>query len=94
MPMLRKTKANITMWNLLTSFINHRKAPLNVIAGMEVPMSFTLEELVRFFTTKRFPLTITCDDIDLPPKEIKRNKALYLTITYMNKFMPMTLVDN
>jgi len=89
--MLEKDKADITIWSLLASFINHGKALLKALTGIEVPVQTTLEELVSFFIIERSPSSITFDNISLPSEGMEHNKALYLSTTCKNKSIPMTL---
>ena len=93
---LQKTKANITVWQLITTSIAHRKMLLDALEAIDMPSNSTPDELVNLLIHGKSNLitTITFTDDDLPSEGTQHNKALYLTIVCKQLQVPMTLVDN
>ena len=72
----------------------HRDAILEALAGKEVSMDTTLEQILSIMglTTNESAIIFTTKD--LPPEGGDHNRALYMTIDCIGSKVPKVLVDN
>ncbi|XP_047340012.1 uncharacterized protein LOC124943561 [Impatiens glandulifera] len=91
---LKKTNANISIWEILMYCIEHRQAVLNVLSQASIPANTTPEELVGIISSTPQINMIGFKDKDLPAPDEPHVKALYISVKMSDKVIPMTLIDN
>ena len=93
---LQKTKADLSVWQLVASSYPHRQALLQALAKLNVAHNSTPDEVVNlvFQDSHKLSNPVTFSDEDLPPFGASHDLALYITITCLRKNVPMTLVDD
>ncbi|XP_047322478.1 uncharacterized protein LOC124926319 [Impatiens glandulifera] len=91
---LKKTNANISLWELLMYSIDHRQALLSELSKKSVSFDTTPTEVVAMMSTHASCCTITFDDSDLPSWGPSHAKALYISIYLEENVVPLSLIDN
>ena len=90
---LRKTKVDVSVWELLSTSKDHREALMNALTELSVSTDISPQVLVSFLTNDRSNRSIIFSDVDLPTEGASHNKALYLTVGCKGHNVPLTLVD-
>ncbi len=72
----------------------HRDAIQEALAGKEVPMETTLEQILSIMGVTINESAIIFTTEDLPPEGGDHNRALYVTIDCMGSKVLKVLVDN
>jgi hypothetical protein len=91
---LKKTQASISIWGLIMASQKHRDAILEALAGKEVPMDTTPEQVLSIMGVSTDEFAIIFTTKDLPPEGGDHNRALYVTIDCLGSKVPNVLVDN
>ncbi|XP_074298824.1 uncharacterized protein LOC141629772 [Silene latifolia] len=93
---LQKTKADVSIWELMLSSFEHRQALLQALMNMTVSPHITPYDVVSFVAQNQPRLTnaITFSDEDLPSFGPQHCLAMYITVECHHKRLPMTLVDD
>ncbi|XP_074277653.1 uncharacterized protein LOC141601283 [Silene latifolia] len=93
---LQKTKADVSIWQLILSSFEHRQALLQALMNMTVSSSTTSDNMVTYVAQSQPRLTnaMTFSDEDLPPFGPKHCLAMYIAVVCLQKHIPMTLVDD
>ena len=74
--------------------IEHRQLVLNELSKIQISSSTSPNDLVEMLTTEPACMTIAFDDEDLPECGPSHAKALFISIDFNDKVVPMSLVDN
>ena len=77
---LKKTQASISIWGLIMASQKHRDAILESMAGKEVPMDTTLEQVLSIMGMTTDESAIIFTTKDLPPEGGDHDRAFYVTI--------------
>ncbi|XP_074297658.1 uncharacterized protein LOC141628409 [Silene latifolia] len=93
---LQRTKADVSIWELMLSSFEHRQALLQALMNMTVSMHTTPDDVVSFVAPNQPRLTnaVTFSDEDLPSFGPQHCLAMYITVECRHKRLPMTLVDD
>ena len=90
---LKKTKANVSIWELLMHSSSHRKALVKALTNMNIQINVTPKAMVAR-VTKNKQRVITFSDADLPPKGRNHNKALFIPAEVKGKKTNYVMVDD
>ena len=92
---LKKTQAYESMWGLLMASQKHRKAPLDVLNGKELPIETTPQEVLSLMGVEgsSHPF-LSFSDEDLPPEGASHTRPLQITVECMGAKVPMVLINN
>ena len=91
---LRQSKANVSIWELLSTSKEHRNSLMNALTALSVSTDTTPQDLVSLLTSEKSDKSIIFTNDDLPSKDTTHNNALYLTVGCKGYNIPLTLVDN
>ena len=92
---LKKTKAEISVWELLVKSPTHYQALQRVLQTVNVPTDVEPKDLEKLVGQIPEPSqTITFSDNELPPEKEKHNRPLYIRVQYNNNSIPFVLIDN
>ena len=90
---LKKTKANVSIWELLMHSSSHRKALLKALANMNIQTTATLEAMVARIIGNKLGV-ITFFDADLPVEGRNHNRALFIPAEVKEKRTSYVMVDD
>ena len=91
---LKRTKAEMNIWQLSMTSKDHREALLKALTEINVPSGTSPESLVNFIAGDRSRPCIAFTDDDLPPEGSSHNKSLNINVVCKQLNIPMTLIDN
>ncbi|KAK9697654.1 hypothetical protein RND81_08G051700 [Saponaria officinalis] len=89
-----KTKADITIWQLLRDSEEHRNAFFEALKNVKTNSEPSPTQVVGHISTDLLPGAITFSDADLPSFGFEHNLALYIDVECLRKSLPVTLIDN
>src|SRR3989440_3850302 len=89
---LKRTKADVSVWDLIMASKDHREALLRALVNMRIPTEAAVEDLVAFI--QRPQLEITFSDKDLPPEGRHHIKPLYIQAEVNGRQTRNVMVDD
>src|SRR3954447_6371407 len=89
---LKRTKADVSVWDLIMASKDHREALLHALVNMRVPTEAAVEDLVAFI--QRPQLEITFSDKDLPTEGRNHIKPLYIQAEVNGRQTRNVMVDD
>ena len=90
---LKMTKANASVWDLLIYSEVHRKALIDALSQIKIPIDTTPEYMVGLVTQKKHG-EVTFTDDDLPLEGRDHNKALYIAVEINGKKTSCVMMDD
>ncbi|XP_056683033.1 uncharacterized protein [Spinacia oleracea] len=91
---LKRTKAEITIWDLMCTSKEHREKLIRSLDLISVPTDITPDSLVSHVTRDAGEKAIVFTDKDLPKEGGAHNKALYLVVGCKGQNILLALVAN
>ncbi|KAK9682792.1 hypothetical protein RND81_10G096600 [Saponaria officinalis] len=91
---LLKTKADISVWQLLRDSDEHREAFFAALRNVVTNPDVSPNQVVNHISTYWLPKAVTFSDSDLPVFGSDHNLALYVNVECRKKNLPVTLIDN
>jgi len=70
----------------------HRQLLIKELNKIDLSLDTTLEEMIALITTSKGTITFNREDHSLG--DVTYNNALYLTMTHLHKYVPLSLVDS
>src|SRR3989442_4263519 len=89
---LKRTKADVSVWDLIMASKDHREALLRALVNMRIPTEAAVEDLVAFI--QRPQLEITFSDKDLPTEGRNHIKPLYIQAEVNGRKTRNVMVDD
>src|SRR3954447_17645069 len=89
---LKRTKADVSVWDLIMASKDHREALLCALVNMRIPTESAVEDLVAFI--QRPQLEITFSDKDLPTEGRNHIKPLYIQAEVNGRQTRNVMVDD
>ena len=90
---MKKTKANMSIWELLMHSSSHRKALVKALTNMNIQTNATPEAMVARVTENKQGV-ITFSNAGLPPEGRNHNKALFILAEVKGKRTNYVMVDD
>ncbi|XP_074293498.1 uncharacterized protein LOC141620558 [Silene latifolia] len=93
---LQKTKADVSIWELILSSFEHRHALLQALISMNMSPDIAPNDVVAHVVQNppRLVNAVTFSDEGLLSIGPKHGLAMYIAVTCLQKHVPMTLVDD
>jgi len=91
---LNRMLARVSLMELLTHSPSHRKLLMKILSGARVENDIFLEKfegIVSHITANNY---LTCTEDEIPSEGRGHNKAIYISIKFMDHFISCVLVDN
>ena len=83
---------NVSIWQLIVASKKHRQLLVDTLNKTKVSAEATSEEEITSITVTEGTITFSSDDHHC--RGMSHNNALYLTLIYLQKHVPLALEDN
>ncbi|KAL9225543.1 hypothetical protein vseg_001452 [Gypsophila vaccaria] len=91
---LLKTRADISIWQILQDSAEHRQAFIEALQRVDPASDTTPNQIINLVTKEWLTDAITFSEKNLPSFGANHNLALYINVECKKKTLPVFLIDN